>query len=542
MTGAYPELFNDVFGPVMQPGSSSHTAAPCRLGRLAADLLGEPPLHATVELADQGSFAGTFGIMAEDRAMVAGILGMTPDDERLFDAFELAAAAGLTVEFAFVPIPESDHPNALRFLLSGRERTVSLLGTSTGGGMIEVLAVDGFDLRTRGDAYVLLAADHGGELDEAAWAELTGGLPALLDASAANDPRRGGLFAVTLAEPPDLQGMRATVAARAPSAHVALLRPVLPVVSLPHRKPQLFDTMTRWRELAGERDVPLWEVMLDYEALASAWTRDRILDELWRLMRLMHRQTRAVYENDHVVPSSPFKPDFAGRWAQHQAAGPVSDPLTAATIRWAYGAGAGIPGVVTVPGPMGGGGGYVYAALRAVRDARRLGDEDVLHGLLVAGGVGVIAFSRTEPTGEVIGCTGEAGVCGAMAAAGIAAMAGGSPAHVESAASLALQAFTGMPCDPMPGGLCQPCRSRIMAATVSAHVFADLALAGHDAVLPLHEALDVADRIGRALPPELLCTSAGGACGAPSALARREAYERWFAASAPRARPPGNLI
>ena len=51
----------------------------------------------------------------------------------------------------------------------------------------------------------------------------------------------------------------------------------------------------------------------------------------------------------------------------------------------------------------------------------------------------------------------------------------------------------GLPCDPMPGGLSQPCRSRIMAATCMAHVFADLALAGHEAVLPLHEAIDVAD-------------------------------------------------
>ena len=53
-----------------------------------------------------------------------------------------------------------------------------------------------------------------------------------------------------------------------------------------------------------------------------------------------------------------------------------------------------------------------------------------------------------------------------------------------------------------------------------AHVFADLALAGHEAVLPLHEAIDVADRNGRALPPELLCTSEGGCCAAPAAQAR----------------------
>ena len=86
----------------------------------------------------------------------------------------------------------------------------------------------------------------------------------------------------------------------------------------------------------------------------------------------------------------------------------------------------------TVPGPMGGGGGYVYAALSAVRDARGLSDGDLLRGLLVAGGVGAIAFTRTEPTGEVLGCTGEAGICGAMAAAGIVEMVGGAPQAAAS--------------------------------------------------------------------------------------------------------------
>ncbi len=97
----YPEFFNDVFGPVMQPGSSSHTAGPCRLGYLAGSLLGEPVAKMRVELDRSGSFAGTFGIMSEDRAMVAGVLGLLPDDARLFRSFELAEEAGVAVEFAF---------------------------------------------------------------------------------------------------------------------------------------------------------------------------------------------------------------------------------------------------------------------------------------------------------------------------------------------------------------------------------------------------------------------------------------------------------
>ena len=57
---SYPELFNDVFGPVMQPGSSSHTAAPCRLGHLAGDLLGESAVDVRVQL--DSSFGERIGV------------------------------------------------------------------------------------------------------------------------------------------------------------------------------------------------------------------------------------------------------------------------------------------------------------------------------------------------------------------------------------------------------------------------------------------------------------------------------------------------
>jgi len=346
-----------------------------------------------------------------------------------------------------------------------------------------------------------------------------------------------------LAVEPDLEGPRRALAGAASGGRIALLPPVLPVISQPDRKPQLFDTMTRWREVAAERGLGLWEAAVQYEVDASGWPCARVIDRMKMLAALMDRQTRAAYEDGVVVPTSPFKPDFTGPWAKHQASSRrVTGELAAQTIRWAYGAGAGIPGVETVPGPMGSGGGYVYAALSAVRDAHGLSDEDLLRGLFVAGGVGAIAFSRTEPTGEILGCTGEAGMCGAMSAAGIAEMVGADPQQVEDAASLTLQAFTGMPCDPMPGGSCQPCRSRVIAATCMAHVFADLALAGHAAVLPLHEAIDVADSVGRALPPSLLCTSEGGACAAPTALRLREQFRRWFDETPPQERPPGSLI
>ena len=519
-TELYPEFFNDVFGPVMQPGSSSHTAAPCRLGYIANSLLGEQPREVLVVLDTEGSFAGTFGAMSEDNAMLAGGMGILPDDVRIFDAHEIANQAGIDYGFELKTMKESTHINAIKFVLTGGSgRVATLVGDSTGGGMIETQVVNGYPLRVRGDTYVILIFDPGRVVPGEQVAQLKASLPSLVGSGVLQSEDRGKLFFFKTADSPDIGAIRAKL----PQLQVELLKPVLPVITRPERRPQLFDTMTLWREIAAERRLSLWEVAVQYEMDASGWKREEVIDYMRALEKKMYRQTHAVYEEDVVTAESPFKLNMAADWERHmRSSARLTDNMTANAIKWAYGAGAGIPGVEVVAGPMGSGGGYVHAALWAVKEARGFSDDDLLRGLFIAAGVGALAFTRTDPTGECIGCGGECGIRGAMAAAGIAEMAGGTPGQVENAASLSLQSAYGIPCDPVPGGLGQPCRSRIIAATCTASVFADLALCGRDAILPLHEVIDVADAVGRQLPPELLCTSRGGLPLRPRPESRRQ--------------------
>ena len=80
----------DILGPVMIGPSSSHTAGAARIGLMARTLLGQTPVRAEILL--HGSFAKTYKGHGTDRALVAGILGMKPDDERLRDALSIARA------------------------------------------------------------------------------------------------------------------------------------------------------------------------------------------------------------------------------------------------------------------------------------------------------------------------------------------------------------------------------------------------------------------------------------------------------------------
>ena len=95
-----PMRLFDVLGPVMIGPSSSHTAGAAKIGYTAQKLLGEVPAQADIGL--YGSFATTGKGHGTDRALVAGLLGLRPDDPRLPDSFALAAQRGM--QFSIHPV------------------------------------------------------------------------------------------------------------------------------------------------------------------------------------------------------------------------------------------------------------------------------------------------------------------------------------------------------------------------------------------------------------------------------------------------------
>ena len=131
----------DVLGPVMTGPSSSHTAGAVRIGLTARKLLGEPPAEAEILL--HGSFAATGRGHGTDRALVAGLLGMQPDDEAIPRSFALARAAGLRFSIGSVVL-RGAHPNTALLRLAGPSgRKLEVMGASIGGGRINICQIDG---------------------------------------------------------------------------------------------------------------------------------------------------------------------------------------------------------------------------------------------------------------------------------------------------------------------------------------------------------------------------------------------------------------
>lgn len=154
----------DIIGPVMVGPSSSHTAGACRIGLLARGLVGGTPERARVEL--HGSFARTGEGHGTDKAIVGGLLGFRPDDERLRSALEIAERDGLDYRFEKTTLAETVHPNTARLTVRRGAREATMTGSSLGAGRISVTEVDGYPVEVTGNLHtiVLVAEDRPGSV------------------------------------------------------------------------------------------------------------------------------------------------------------------------------------------------------------------------------------------------------------------------------------------------------------------------------------------------------------------------------------------
>lgn len=148
----------DMMGPVMVGPSSSHTAGAARIGNMGRTLLGEEVARADIGL--YGSFAETGFGHGTDRALLAGLLGMKPDDLRIPNAYEEANRAGMAYSFRTVELRDA-HPNTALLELTGKSgKKLALQASSIGGGAIVVNKIDGIDVNFTGDFNTLIVRNQ----------------------------------------------------------------------------------------------------------------------------------------------------------------------------------------------------------------------------------------------------------------------------------------------------------------------------------------------------------------------------------------------
>ncbi len=169
--------------------------------------------------------------------------------------------------------------------------------------------------------------------------------------------------------------------------------------------------------------------------------------------------------------------------------------------------------------PTAGSCGIMPGAVAAAAETRGYSDAAIVEGLLTAAGAGLIIAENASISGAEAGCQAECGAGGAMAAAALVQMEGGTPRQVGMAVALALKNALGLVCDPVAGLVEVPCVRRNAFYAVQALVAADMALAGVESVIPVDEVIDTMRQVGAAMPVSLRETSQGGLARTPTGLA-----------------------
>src|SRR4030042_1076903 len=152
---SYPSIFNDVIGPVMRGPSASHCAASVRIGKICRDLMNGEITNVLIEFDTNGSLATTYKTQGSEIGICAGLLGWDMTDKRLENSCEFIREEGIKVKFEIKNI-KTAHPNTYKIILRSRKEQHEVIAVSTGGGIIEVIEIDGITASIAGDFFETL--------------------------------------------------------------------------------------------------------------------------------------------------------------------------------------------------------------------------------------------------------------------------------------------------------------------------------------------------------------------------------------------------
>ncbi len=500
-------IFNDVIGPVMRGPSSSHCAAALRIGRLARDLMDGDLTDVLVEFDREGSLPTTHESQGSDMGLFGGLLGWDADDERLPDSAQALADAGIALRIETVDVGDP-HPNTYRLTLRNAHEQHALIAISTGGGMMEVLSIDGVALGMDGGyAETLIWSDASAR---AAVERLAPRLGA--DEVLVHDAEGGLLVQVKAAA-----FVADDVLAELRPTRVRRLGRVLPVPS--QRSVRLpFTGSEELLAFDGDRHTPLWRLAVEYERARSGFDEDEVVAKMVEIVGILRRSIdqgiAGTHYEDRVLGHQ------SGRFLEMMEAGRLLDGgalnrivlyVTALMeVKSAMG--------VIVAAPTAGACAALPGAVIAMAESMDRSEEDMARAMLAAGLVGAIFTTRWTFAAEVGGCQAEGGAAACMAGAALVTLAGGTRDQALAAASMALQSMLGLICDPIANRVEAPCLGKNVMAAANALSCANMALAGFDPLIPLDEVVDAAKAVAERMPREHRCTSLGGLAVTPTSL------------------------
>ena len=503
----YPSIFNDVIGPVMRGPSSSHCAAAVRIGRLARDLMGGEIEEVLVEFHPNGSLATTHESQGSDMGLFGGLLGWDATDERLVDSAEAIREAGIGVEIRITDFP-AYHPNTYYITLRNGNTEHRMTALSTGGGIIQVVEIDGVALSIAGDFHETLVFLEGNQGDLSGLGGSLGQAQAGVEADEIllHMAGSGAIVQIKAQSFPSVESLRELCRGFA-ITEIRTLSPVLPIQSrkgmeVPFLTAEGLRVHKRLQDQESGRDLDLWELAVHYESARGGVSQEGVLERMADIVGIIEGSIdeglAGTEFGDRILRAQ------TGLFEAHLEAGKLLDAGVLNRIILYVSAIMEVKSSmgVIVAAPTAGSCGALPASVVGVGHTLGLSTEEMARAMLAAGIIGVFITAGSTFAAEVCGCQAECGAGSGMAAAALVTLAGGSTEQALGAASMALQNTLGMICDPVANRVEVPCLGRNVLAASNALASANMALAGFDAVIPLDEVIQAMDEVGRSLPHE----------------------------------------
>ena len=384
----------------MRGPSSSHSAASLRIGRLCRNLMDGDIEAIHIEYDPNGSLAATHKSQGADMGLLGGILGWEADDARLSDYGEYVRSAGITVKLNIVAIGAT-HPNTYKLTLKNAREKRELTALSVGGGMIEIIELEGAEVSMKGDCYETIiftdAADEviefiqqTADVDEVKW-------------------RQGkSRFVEVRSQQPLLEQIISQLLGMSAVNTVKRLAPVLPILTRSDLEVP-FITSAEMLAYNENRGLDLWELAVEYESARGNITPAEVFDRMKTIVAIMRSSIEQGLQGteyaDRILgcQSVHFKQQMEQRrLVDGDVLNTIILYVTAMMeVKSSMG--------VIVAAPTAGACGALPGAILGVATAQNLAEEEAVKAMLAAGMIGVFIAAHATFAAEVGGCQAETG-------------------------------------------------------------------------------------------------------------------------------------
>ncbi len=499
-------IFNDVLGPIMRGPSSSHVAGAARIADLVRQSVGNEVAKVVCDFDVNGSLAASHTGHGSDMGFACGLLNIPLASPDVDHFEELLKENYVDVEYRILDYG-AVHPGNYRVAAKGKNgKARNWEAISVGGGMVEMQKLDGFKVQIQGDFYELLVYF---DLSQKTLSAFQSAVERILPPYEFRLPDKNGEKAIInwKFSHPLSQELIKKISEMTGVIDCFTLDPVLPTLSskessVPYSSAEQLVSYAKHHD-----EMDAWKYAALYEMRRGGKSEEEVIAQMDSILSIMENAAvtglKGTQYHDRILGEQCSKIEKKrARLIPDSLVNEVIAQITAVMeCKSSMG--------VIVAAPTCGSCGCLPGTLLGMAKMLGWAREQLIHGLFVAGLVGVFFAEQATFSAEVAGCQVECGAASGMAAAAITSIMGGAIEECLDAASVALQNITGLACDPVGNRVEVPCLGKNIMAGTNAIASANMILAGYDKVIPLDETIKAILEIGLSLPLELRCTFGG---------------------------------